>query len=104
MIRVLDSSPWSAGDKRTICGSCGTAHRSRYDRRHRRVRDLSCADYRIYPELEVRRIDCQRCDTVKVDDQTTSGVHAAGGVSRTPCRFHPRILSPQAVPPYRHPQ
>jgi hypothetical protein len=50
VIRVLDSSPWSAGEK-TICGTCGTAHRGWYDRRQRRVRDLSCADHRIYLDL-----------------------------------------------------
>jgi len=29
------------------------------------VRDLSCGDLRIYLELEVRRVDCGRCGTVK---------------------------------------
>src|SRR5579862_6002014 len=36
-----------------------------YDRKLRRVRDLSCGDTRIYLELEVRRIDCRRCGRVK---------------------------------------
>ena len=36
-----------------------------YDRKVRRVRDLSCGDTRIYLELEVRRVDCRRCGTVK---------------------------------------
>src|SRR5947207_2036635 len=36
-----------------------------YDRKLRRVRDLSCGDTRIYLELEVRRIDCRRCGKVK---------------------------------------
>jgi transposase len=36
-----------------------------YDRKVRRVRDLSCGDTRIYLELEVRRIDCRRCGKVK---------------------------------------
>jgi transposase len=54
----------SAG-KKTICGTCGTAHRSWYDRRRRRVRDLSCADHRIYLDLEVRRVHCRRCGAVK---------------------------------------
>lgn len=31
----------------------------------RRVRDLPCADYRIYLDLEVRRVDCRRCGAVK---------------------------------------
>jgi len=36
-----------------------------YDRKVRRVRDLSCGDRRIYLELEVRRVDCRRCGKVK---------------------------------------
>ena len=36
-----------------------------YDRKVRRVRDLSCGDTRIILELEVRRIDCRRCGKVK---------------------------------------
>ena len=40
-------------------------HRSWYDRRGRRVRDLSCAGQRIYLDLEVRRVNCRRCGAVK---------------------------------------
>ncbi len=36
-----------------------------YDRRTRRVRDLSCGDARIYLESELRRVWCRRCGTVK---------------------------------------
>jgi len=36
-----------------------------YDRKVRRVRDLSCGDTRIFLELEVRRIDCRGCGKVK---------------------------------------
>src|SRR5438132_961903 len=36
-----------------------------YDRKVRRVRDLSCGDTRIFLELEVRRVDCRRCGGVK---------------------------------------
>jgi transposase len=36
-----------------------------YDRKVRRVRDLSCGDTRIFLALEVRRIDCRRCGKVK---------------------------------------
>ena len=36
-----------------------------YDRRVRRVRDLSCGDARIYLELEVRRVRCRSCCNVK---------------------------------------
>ena len=36
-----------------------------YDRKVRRVRDLSCGDTRIFLEVEVRRVDCRRCGKVK---------------------------------------
>ena len=36
-----------------------------YDRRVRHVRDLSCGEMRIYLEVEVRRVQCRRCGTVK---------------------------------------
>ena len=36
-----------------------------YDRKVRRVRDLSCGDTRIFLELEVRRVECRRCGRVK---------------------------------------
>jgi transposase len=36
-----------------------------YDRRLRRVRDLSCGAWRIYLELEVRRLWCRSCAGVK---------------------------------------
>lgn len=41
------------------------AHRGWYDRRQRRVRDLACADHRIYLDVEVRRVDCRQCGAVK---------------------------------------
>jgi transposase len=36
-----------------------------YDRRTRKVRDLSCGDRRVYLEFEVRRLQCKRCNAVK---------------------------------------
>jgi len=36
-----------------------------YDRRERRVRDLSSAGFRIVLELEVRRVACRTCGAVK---------------------------------------
>jgi transposase len=36
-----------------------------YDRRLRRVRDLSCGAWRIYLELELRRVLCRSCARVK---------------------------------------
>ncbi|MGH6672245.1 MAG: transposase family protein, partial [Xanthobacteraceae bacterium] len=43
--------------KETACGCCGRVQMGWYDRKVRRVRDLSCGDKRIFLELEVRRID-----------------------------------------------
>src|SRR5436853_2437503 len=51
--------------KKTICGSCGRVYFGWYDRRVRRVRDLSCGDARIYVEVEVRRVLCRSCGHVK---------------------------------------
>ena len=64
VIRRPGWSVWFGGGK-TVCGVCGTAHRGWYDRRVRRVRDLPCGPYRIYLELEVRRLYCRRCCAVK---------------------------------------
>jgi len=36
-----------------------------YDRRERRVRDLPSGPFRIYLQLDIRRIHCRRCGTVK---------------------------------------
>jgi len=40
-------------------------HSGWYDRRTRRVRDLSCGDTRIFLEIEVRRVPCKSCGHVK---------------------------------------
>ena len=40
-------------------------HRSFYDRTRRRVRDLPSGQFRIYLDLEVRRVYCRRCAAVK---------------------------------------
>ncbi|MDO9123108.1 MAG: ISL3 family transposase [Deltaproteobacteria bacterium] len=40
-------------------------HRTHYDRKTRRVRDLPCGDLRIYLEVEIRRVACRRCRKVK---------------------------------------
>jgi len=40
-------------------------HCTWYDRKIRRVRDLSCGDRRIYIDIEIRRVDCRRCRAVK---------------------------------------
>ncbi len=54
--------------KKTICGCCGAVHRTYYDKKIRRIRDLSCGDARIYLELEVRRVQCKRCGKVKREE------------------------------------
>ena len=51
--------------KKTACGCCGRVQMGWYDRKVRRVRDLSCGDTRIFLELEVRRLDCRSCGKVK---------------------------------------
>jgi transposase len=44
---------------------CGLVHHSFYDRKIRRVRDLSCGDVRIFLEVKIRRLYCRRCKKVK---------------------------------------
>ena len=39
--------------------------RTFYDRKTRRVRDLSCGDTRVYLEIELRRVHCRSCGAVK---------------------------------------
>jgi transposase len=41
------------------------AHRTSYDHKAHRVRDLSCGDRRIYLVLELRRVACRSCCKVK---------------------------------------
>jgi hypothetical protein len=55
----------SSGVQKTACGCCGRVQMGWYDRKVRRVGDLSCGDTRIFLELEVRRLDCRRCGKVK---------------------------------------
>ncbi|MCC6317784.1 MAG: ISL3 family transposase, partial [Gemmatimonadaceae bacterium] len=43
----------------------GHAHRTWYDRKIRRVRDLPCGDLRIYLEVDLRRVACRRCGGMK---------------------------------------
>lgn len=40
-------------------------YRSWYDRTRRKVRDLSSGGLRVYLDVEVRRVQCRRCGTVK---------------------------------------
>ncbi|MGD0625101.1 MAG: hypothetical protein ABSB32_10325 [Thermodesulfobacteriota bacterium] len=50
---------------KTVCGAWGTIHRTLYDRKARRVRDLSCGDMRVYSDLEIRGDFWPRCQKVK---------------------------------------
>ncbi len=50
--------------KKSVCSKCGALQNGWYDRTIRRVRDLPCADTRIYLELEIRRVDCKKCGTL----------------------------------------
>jgi transposase len=40
-------------------------HRTFDDRKVQRVRDLACGGWRIYLDLEIRRVACTRCGLVK---------------------------------------
>ena len=51
--------------KKTVCGGCGRVHYGWYDRKVRLVRDKPCGDMRIYLEVEIRRVYCRACGTVK---------------------------------------
>ena len=48
-----------------MCGACGQTQSGFYDHRVRRIRDLPSGGFRIYLQLEVRRIACRRCAQVK---------------------------------------
>jgi hypothetical protein len=58
---VIRKRAWlrSIGAQKTVCGGCGRVQAGWYDRRTRRVRDLSCGDTRVYLEFEVRRVQCR---------------------------------------------
>ena len=59
-------SPWAcAQGKKSFCGGCGSIHHAFYDRKIRRVRDLSCGGQRIFLEMEIRRVSCRQCGKVK---------------------------------------
>ena len=54
-------------EKKTVCGCCGHKQSGWYDRKTRRVRDLSCGDTRVWLELDVLRVACRVCDKVKTE-------------------------------------
>ena len=53
--------------RKTACGCCGHVQSGWYDRKARRVRDLSCGGTRVWWAFEVRRIDCRACGAVKTE-------------------------------------
>ncbi|MGQ0642732.1 MAG: ISL3 family transposase [Gemmatimonadaceae bacterium] len=57
--------PAHTARKKTVCGTCGRAQRTWYDRQTRCVRDLPCGDLRIYLEFDLRRVACLTCGGVK---------------------------------------
>jgi hypothetical protein len=64
LIQMCGSSR-SIGAQKNNLQLCGRVQMGWYDRRLRRVRDLSSAGFRIVLELEVRRIECGACASVK---------------------------------------
>lgn len=64
VIRRPASSRSSGGQKNTLRCVWSRAP-GWYDRKVRRVRDLSCGDTRVHLELEVRRVTCRSCGQVK---------------------------------------
>jgi len=46
-----------------------------YDRKTRRVRDLSCGDTRVYLDVEVRRVECRGCGKVEQERLDWLAVH-----------------------------
>jgi hypothetical protein len=48
----MPASLHSSGAQKTACGCCGHIQMGWYDRKVRRVRDLSCGDTRIFLEVE----------------------------------------------------
>ncbi|MBA3613533.1 MAG: transposase family protein, partial [Nitrospirales bacterium] len=57
--------PGGTASKKTVCGWCGTVHRSYSDSKTRLVRDLSCGDARIYLDVGGQRVSCRRGGKVK---------------------------------------
>lgn len=53
------------GAQTTLCDVCSRVHFGWYDRETRRVRDWSCADTRVYLDIEIRRVYCRVCGKVK---------------------------------------
>lgn len=55
------------GEKKTVCGGCGKACQTFYDRKRIRVRDLSCGEHPVYLDIEIRRVACTVCGVIWED-------------------------------------
>jgi len=64
------ASSVSNGGGKTLCGACGTVHRTFYDHKIRLVQDLPCSDTRVYLEIPIRRVLCKRCGKAKRESLT----------------------------------
>ena len=63
-VTAMRGSWFFIGLKKTAC-PCGRQYRSFYDRKRKRVRDLSCGGLRVSLDIEIRRIECVSCGTVR---------------------------------------
>ena len=87
--------------KKRFAAVAGGQQTGWYDRRVRRVRDLSSAGFRIVLELEVRRVACRSCGTVKRErldflaDNPLFTKRFAFYVGRR-CRRHRSAMSPRS--------
>ena len=63
------------------------------------MRDLACGDLRIYLDVEVRRVACRRCGTVKQEHPAVAAGAGGSGhrVSRKGAKAGPRRPKPAAA-------
>jgi len=54
-----------AAHKKTVCGCCVHVQMGWYDEKKRWVRDKPCGDYQIYLAVDIYRVDCRKCKSVK---------------------------------------
>jgi hypothetical protein len=63
-VTALRESWFFIDAQRTAC-PCGRQYRSSYDRKRKRVRDLSCGGFRVFLDIEIWRVECVSCGTVR---------------------------------------
>ena len=64
-LQCLSNKTHPTGKKQPAAGK---VHRTFYDRKNKRVRDLSCGNRRVYLDLEIRRVFCLQCNKVKQEN------------------------------------